>query len=169
MKYFQFLSFVFAFVLCSCVSNNEPPLETALPIAQNYLPATLSFSADDNEWTDKIKDWSDKQIRVDSPEELPDDPLGFSDAYSGINFNRYTLLLSYNIHNWTIDTYHNRYYRDNIEGIYNWNICVSTATSIDDSSTQLYFTRYAVLVNKIPAEREVKIWFSLGALNWSWE
>lgn len=170
MKYLHFLACVLSLLLYSCANNSEDPqTETILPIVQDYLPSTVSFSVEDSEWVGNIKDWAAKQVRVDNLSELPADPLGFSDAYSGINFNKYTLLLWYDIHNWPIDTYRSRYYRDNIEGIYNWNIRVGTATPPDDSASQWYFSRYAILVNKIPADKDVKVWFSLGALNWGWE
>ena len=116
---------------------------------------------------EKIKGWSNKEIIVNDMSELPDDPLGFSDAYKSVDFDKYTLLITYNIHNWLIETYRNRYYLDNIEKTYNWTICVGASNIPDDNEEPLYFTRYAILVKKLPRDAKINIWFSLGAVNWN--
>lgn len=36
--------------LSSCNHNDEPPSEINLPIIRQYLPVTVQFAADDNEW-----------------------------------------------------------------------------------------------------------------------
>lgn len=170
MKYLRLFIIIAAlsFVVCSCNRNEDTPFDDInLPIAGDYVPTTVTFDINDSEWKDKIKEWTDKDIIVNSISELPDDPLGFSDAYKNINFNKYTLIITYNIHAWTIDTYRNRYFRD-IEGFYNWSICIKTASVSDIESEQLFFTRYSILVDKLPRDKEVKIWFSLGSLNWDW-
>lgn len=161
--------FILCVLLCSCHHSSEPIKETALPISEEYLPSTVRFSADDSEWKAQIKEWADKKLVVNDISELPDDPFGFSEAYSGINFKEFTLLITYNIHNYTIDTYRNRYYRENATRTYNWAVCIKTANRPDDSAESLYFSRYAILVKKIPEDANVNIWFSLGALNWGWE
>lgn len=135
-------------LLCSCNNNDEPPTETMLSVSESYIPCTVSFNVNDTEFVNNIKEWSDKKYIVNDLSELPDDPLGFSDAYKKMDFNQYTLLITYDIHNWEIDTYRNRYYFDNIERTYNWVICVGTSTVPDDNAEPLYFTRYAILVKK---------------------
>ncbi len=156
-------------LLCACNRNDDtPPTEINLSIAENYMPSTVPFQVSDTEWIEKIKDWDNKQLIVNSTSEMPNDPLGFSDAYKNINFNTYSLLITYDIHNWPIDTYKNRYYWDNIEKSYNWAICIKTATVPDNSAEEWYFTRYSILVKKLPTDANIKIWFSLGALNWEW-
>lgn len=102
-------------LLCSCNNNDEPPTETVLPISKYYQPCTSEFNITDTEWLDKIKGWADKKFVVNDLSELPDDPLGFSEAYTSVDFKEYTLFITYNLHNWNIDTYRNRYYFDNIE------------------------------------------------------
>lgn len=157
-------------LLCSCRNNNdEPPTEILLPISEHYQPCTVVFNINDTEWVDKIKGWSDKKFVVNDLSELPGDPLGFSDAYKSVNFNEYTMLIAYDIHSWNIDTYRNRYYFDNIEKIYEWAICVGTSTIPDDNAETWYFTRYAILVKKLPADAKIQMWFSLGSINWGWK
>lgn len=157
-------------LLCSCKRNNdEPPTETLLPIAESYLPATVAFHISDSDWIEATKEWADKKIIVNELSELPTDPLGFSDAYKAINFNEYTLLIYYDIHNWKIDTYRNQYYHDNIKNTYNWTIRVRTANIPDGSSEQWYFTRYAILVKKLPADADITIWLSVGLLIGGWD
>ena len=153
-------------LLCSCNNNDEPPTETMLSVSEAYMPCTVAFNVNDTEFIDKIKKWSDKKFVVNDLSELPDDPLGFSDASKKVDFNNYTLLITYDIHNWVIDTYRNRYYFDNIERTYNWTICVGTSTVPDDNTETWYFTRYAILVKKLPQDAKIQMWFSLGAINW---
>jgi len=170
VKYISAVLVALCAMFCSCDRNNdEPSAETALQIVESYVPATVVFYSDDSEWIDKIKKWPDKRFVVNDLSELPDDPLGFSNAYNGINFRDYTLLIAYDIRDWPIDTYRVRYYRDNVKGTYNWSIHLGTSTVPDGSSEQLYFSRYAILVRKLPADAEITVWFSMGALNWGWE
>lgn len=153
-------------LLYSCNNNDEPSTETVLSISKHYQPCTSEFNITDTEWVDKIKGWADKKFVVNDLSELPYDPLGFSDAYKKVDFNNYTLLITYDIHNWVIDIYRNRYYFDNIERTYNWTICVGTSTVPDDNTETWYFTRYAILVKKLPQDAKIQMWFSLGAINW---
>lgn len=166
MKYLTILVLFVGILMCSCNKNDEPPVETVLSVSESYLPCTVSFYTNDTEWMEKIKGWWNKEIIVNDLSELPDDPLGFSDAYKSVDFDEYTLLITYNIHNWQIETYRNRYYLDNIDKIYNWTICVGTSTIPDDNAEPLYFTRYAILVKKLPPDAKINIWFSMGAVNW---
>lgn len=170
MKYLASILILFSILFCACNKHNdEPSTETLLHITESYIPVTVSFNINDTQGIEELYEWSDKKLIINELSELPNDPLGFSDAYRAINFNEYTLLITYDIHNWEIDTYRNRYYRDNIEKTYNWAICVKTATIPDSSSEQWYFTRYAILVKKLPADANIKIWLSLGAINWGWD
>lgn len=106
---------------------------------------------------------------MNSLSELPNDNLGFSNAYKGIDFEKYTLLLYYRVHDWNIDTFRNLYYRNNIEQNYNWNIHLGTSTIPDANSETLRITRFAILVHKIPENVEINIWTSLSAIDWDWE
>lgn len=167
MKYIHSLVIALAFVFCSCGHDDEPKTEIDYPIVENYVPATIALDINDKDAKDKIKGWANRQITVNSLSELPEDPLGFSDAYKNINFKDYTLLITYNLHDWSIDTYGNRYYQD-VEGALNWTISVGTSSNLDNDSNQYYFTRYAILVKKLPKNRNVTIWFSLKSLDWNW-
>lgn len=158
---FVLIGLVTLLLLGACSKNDEVPAETALSIAESYLPCTVSFNSSDMEWMDKVKGWSGSEFVVNDLSELPDDPLGFSDAYKKVNFSEYTLLITYKLHKWQIDTYRIRYYLDNIEGTYNWSISIGISTVPDDNAEPLYFTRYALLVHKLPKDAEVRMWFSL--------
>lgn len=156
-------------LLCSCNNNEEPSTETVLPISKHYQPCASEFNIRDTEWVDKIKEWAEKKYVVNDLSELPNDPLGFSDSYTSVDFKEYTLLITYNLHNWNIDTYRNRYYLNNIDKIYEWAICIGTSSIPDDNTETWYFTRYAILVKKLPKEAKTQMWVSLGAINWGWE
>lgn len=76
-------------LLCSCDSDKmEPSAEKTLRIEQSYQPCTSEFNIHDTEWVEKIKVWSDKKFIVNDLSELPNDPLGFSDLYTGIDFSK---------------------------------------------------------------------------------
>lgn len=153
-------------LLCSCDGDKmEPSTEKTLRIEQSYQPCTSEFNIHDTEWVEKIKGWSDKKFIVNDLSELPNDPLGFSDLYTGIDFSKYTLLLTYDIHNWNIDVYRNRYYYDTIRETYNWTIFTGTYTNPDENSEIWYFTRYAILVDKLPADTGVRMKLVLSAIN----
>lgn len=169
MKYFCLIFIVFSAMLCSCRHDSEPPTETTLPVAAQYTPEAIIFQRSDEEFVDKIKWLNEKKFVVNSLSELPDDHMGFSNAYKGINFEKYTLLLYYRVHDWKIDTYRNWYYRDNIEHNYNWNIHIGTSTIPDSNAESLQITRFALLVAKIPGDMDVNIWTSVSAINWGWE
>lgn len=162
---FSLIGLVALFCLGACSKNDEVPAETALSIVESYLPCTVSFNSSDSEWMDKVNGWRGKEFVVNNPTELPDDPIGFSDAYTKVNFNEYTLLLQYQVHRWKIDTYRTRYYINNIEGTYNWTISVGTSTVPDDNAEPLYFTRYAILVHKLPKDAKLQMWFSLNDIS----
>lgn len=170
MKYLNLFILSLGLLLCSCNRNNDVPTETLMSITQQYLPATVVFQQSDKDFLDKAIELHDKKFIINSLSELESDPFGFSDAYRGIDFDNYTLLIIYKLHDWVIDTYRNRYYRNNLDKTYNWAILVGSSTvpgePVDDT---LYFTRFAILVNKVPQDTDVVMWLSLGALNWGWE
>lgn len=170
MKYLKLFILSLGLLLCSCNRNNDVPTETLMSITQQYLPATVVFQQSDKDFLDKAIELHDKKFIINSLSELESDPFGFSDAYRGIDFDNYTLLIIYKLHDWVIDTYRNRYYRNNLDKTYNWAILVGSSTvpgePVDDT---LYFTRFAILVNKVPQDTDVVMWLSLGSLNWDWE
>lgn len=170
MKYYISVLIAFSLALGSCNRNNDLPTETQLSIMESYLPVSAQFQKSDKEFVESIKEFVYKNCIINDLSELPDDPLGFSPAYSHINFNEYTLLIFYEIHRWNIDSYRNRYYRNNIEGTNNWIVYIGTSTTPDDEMVdRYYFTRFAILVKKIPANIDVKFWYSLQSLNSDWD
>lgn len=156
----------------ACNRHHEPPIETVLPINESYMPATTIFDRSDTEFIDRCREWNDKKIAVNSPDELPDDPLGFSDAYTGINFANQTLLLTYRLHLFDIDSYRVRYVRNNLENIYEWTIAIGSANYDYDDNDDWQtgkFTRFAILVPKMPDGSEWRVWWSYRDFNWDWD
>lgn len=166
MKHLVIIFLALGIALCSCNRHNEPPTETQFLINRQYLPVSIGVDMADQELVDKIKDLSKSNFIINSADQLPDDPFGFNEAYTDVNFDNYTLLLHYEMHKWRIDTYGNRFYRDNRENTINWAIRIGSSEF--DESEPIMFTRFAILIKKLPEDVDLKIWISLGALNWDW-
>lgn len=124
---------------------------------------------DDKELTDQYLKLSKETIVVRSKEELPDDPTGLPEAYSYINFKQNTLLINYLIHDWRIDTYSNRYVRDNLNKTYSWTITIGSADCNVDHD-RLFFTRFSILVPAIPENGDVQVWYGVHQIGQgSWD
>ena len=167
MKYLTLLILSLRILLNSC-NNNEPPLEIRLPISEVYVPVSVEFNEKEISQEDKSQliHLVNNQFVINDVSEIPDDPLGLNDifgvAFDKVNFNEYTLLIKYIINDWTIDSYNNYYYRNTQENTYNWSINIGTA-----SDTERYrFTRFAILVKKLPTDAKVVIWQGLTPLGW---
>ena len=109
---------------------------------------------------------------VNSTEELPADPLGFDESYYKINFSNQTLLLYYDIANYNIVAYQSRYFRNTVENTYNWSILLGISGKLNEDDAQiekLLFSRYALLVPKLPENAEVQISTSILDHNWDWD
>lgn len=170
MKYFGLVLAAGSLLLASCNKNDESPMEVKLPIIEAYMPVTMAVERSDTETMEKCREWHEKTLVVNAKEEIPqDDMLGFTEAYTGVNFNDYTLLLHYKMHRCNIDTYYNYYVRNTVENTYNWTMRIGITTLNDDTKTTTDFTRFALLVKKLPADADVRTWISLSALDWSWE
>ncbi len=155
-------------MLCSCNNNDEPDLEILLPISETYIHASIEFninSMDEEQKRNLIHLVNNEHI-INNVSELPNDPIGFSEAYHKINFKESTLLIKYVLHDYTIDTYSNRYYRNTKENSYNWAVNIGTASDTNIDSDDMWFTRFAILVKKLPADAQVKSWFGLTQLGW---
>ncbi|MCM1032898.1 MAG: hypothetical protein NC405_03995 [Odoribacter sp.] len=111
-----------------------------------------------------------KQVVVNSVDEIPNDPLGFAESYYKINFTENTLLLCYQIHDYNIVSITNRYYRNIVENTYNWSINLGISGEINsgDKSEKAIISRYAILVPKLPTDAKVEIWHGLTDHNWDW-
>ena len=167
MRYLSILILAFSLILCSC-NHNEPALEIVLPIYETYVPATIEVNTkgmDEEQKRNLIHLVNTNHHIVNSAAELPDDPIGFSEAYNKINFKNRTLLIKYMLHDYSIDTYNNRYYRNTKENSYNWMVNIGASNpDVDTENTLL--TRFAILVNKLPADADLKSWYGLTHLGW---
>lgn len=169
MKYLTSLFIILGVLLSSCHKNDEPPKEIPLSIKRNYLPETVAFLKNDNDEAERFKEFSGKQFIVNNLKEMPADPIGFSNAFGGVDFTRYTLLIVYSTNVWEFETYYNSFYFDTTERKYHWVRYLGVATKPDSSSEELHFTRFAILVDKLPADANVEFSYSLSSLNWSWD
>ena len=168
MKYLScLLLIILGAIFSSCNHSDEPPAEVSLPIIEAYVPVTLSFNKNDEAMAEKIKDFYDKRYIVNDKYELPKDTIGFSNAYKDIDFNKYTLLIAYDVTSYPIDTYSNSYKGNNIKKIYNWSIHIGTSTIPNSSAEENIFTRYSILVDKLSAESNVNIQITRKAINWN--
>ena len=166
MRYLSLLILTFSLLLCSCNHHNEPPLEIILPISETYLPSSIELpNSLDEEQKRNIIHLVNNQHIVNSADELPNDPMGFSEAFDKINFKNSTLLIKYMLHDYSIDTYNNRYYRNTKENSYNWMINIGSASS-DLDTDNVTLTRFAILVKKLPEDANVKSWFGLSHIGW---
>ena len=167
MKYLTLLILSLSILLNSC-NNNEPPLEIRLPISEVYVPVSVEFNEKEISQEDKSQliHLVNNQFVINDVSEIPDDPLGLNDtfgvAFDKVNFNEYTLLIKYIISDWTIDSYDNHYYRNTQENTYNWSINIGTASDTE----YCRFTRFAILVQKLPTDAKVVIWQGLTQLGW---
>lgn len=172
LKYSSFLFIVFSIIFCSCNKNDDPELEVNLPITETFLPVSVDFNVNDIDTEQKrqLTHLVNNEHIVNDISEIPEDPLGLNEthgsSFSKINFKEYTLLIKYVLHDWSIDTYNNRFYRNTKEGTYNWTVNVGTVSISDDSSDDLRFSRFAILVKKLPADAKITSWFGLTYLGW---
>ena len=167
-KYISIVITVLMLCFCSCNHHNEPPMEVGLPINKSFLPATVQFERSDTEFYDKCREWDNKLIRVDSPEELPADPLGFSDIYRNLSFKDQTLLIYYDIHFWDIKSCDYMFRRNTVEKNYNWGLSLGVVNIVfegDEIPETCYFTRFAILVRKLPEDAEILVWNSIDDLD----
>lgn len=167
MRYLSILILSFCCLLCSC-NHNEPALEVVLPISETYVPSSIELpnDLDEEQKRNLIHLVNTNHHIVNSAAELPDDPMGFSDAYNNINFKNSTLLINYVLHDYSIDTYNNRYYRNTKENTYNWVINIGSASNLDVDTDNTLLTRFAILVKKLPADADFKLSYGLTSLGW---
>ncbi len=172
MKKFLSLLFITASVLlssCGKDKKDEPQTEVLVPVYETYVPAAVTFDRNDTQFLNRCRKWSEKILVVDSADELPDDPLGFSPTYSKINFRDNSLLVTYKLHKWSIDTYTNRFVLNNLTGTYDWTISLGSSSFSGDGSNNVTFTRFAIEVPKLPAGADVTAQFLLYDSGWDWD
>lgn len=169
MKYLSLILIALSFCLTACNNNDEPVINGFIPIHQDFLPGSVIFEVNDTEFRDKIKGWNNEKVIVNSIEELPNDPLGFTESYSKINFSDQTLLLYYQTHSYDIVSYSSSMIKNNQEQLYDWVIRLGTGGDINfgDDLERLVFTRYAILIPKTPVTTsDLRVVFSVFDLNW---
>ena len=157
-----------AIILFSCNHNEEPPLETPLAISEAYLPVSVIFEKSDPEFLNMCMKWHDTSFEVNSVEELPQDLFGFNESYTGINFNEYTLLLVYKLHKWTIDTYQNRFVKNNHEDTFDWTLIIGASDFNKENEDHVTITRFAIKVRKLPTDAIVRYWWSITDYGFDW-
>lgn len=166
MKQFGFLLFMATLLFCSCNNNNEPDLEIELPIIGSFIPASIEINK--NEIGEKEKDEIMNLVHskhiVNDVSELPNDPIGPNEAFYNVDYREQTLLIMYLYKRWTIDTYSNRFYRNTEDNSYNWVVNLGTSSDLDDDTDFVHFTRFAIVVRKLPADADVQTWYSLTQL-----
>ena len=149
--------------LCSCSNNDEPEIETPLPIVKEYSLSTMQIN--ESEFDENYLKLAVDGLVVTELSELPADPFGFNKAFMSIDFSKHILLLHYLIHDWKIDTYRNIWYWNNYNEFYGWEAAFMTSTKQNTNPDNCYFTRCAILVNKLPENARVKCLMSLGSIN----
>lgn len=170
MKYIHLslILFLFGFI-SSCGGNDDTPAESQIPIQSEFLPSGISFDTTDKNFYDVCRQWSDTHWVVNSAKDLPKDPIGFTDSYKNINYSQYSLLIVYRLHNCTIDTYSNGLIKNNLEDTYNWTISIGSSDLGSDNYDTLTFTRFAIKVEKVPDDANLKVWWNFQNLAYDHE
>lgn len=154
-------------ILAGCNRNhNEPPLETTLPIHAAFVPTQVWIDKSDTDLREEIEPLYDKLFVINSVDELPDDPFGFSDPYVKADFDNYTMLVYYHLHRWEMESYSYWFYRQNREHQFVWTITNNIGVNLDPYPDKRQFTRYAVLVSKLPADADIIAGVVLRAYEW---
>lgn len=151
-------------VLAACHRNSEPPADNRLYINEQYLPGTVIFSETDTEFKDKCREWIGKTVVVNSPDQLPADPLGFNETFRKINFSYQTLLIYYLIHDYEILSLQNLWVRNYLDDSFDWTISLG----ITGETPDLRFTRFSILVPKLPADADVRVLIGVSSKGSDW-
>ena len=170
----RFVSYIIlagaALLAVSCSKKEDEPMaDEALTITEAYLPAGVAFDQDDSQFLKRCQKWNQTTITVNSANDLPDDPLGFSPSYSKIDFSRNTLILTYMLHRWTIDTSRNTYSYNYDRGTYDWLITLGSSFYDEEQSDVVYFTRFAIQVPKQTAGAVTRVTVNLYDASFSWD
>ena len=73
------------------------------------------------------------------------------------------------MHRWTIETYSNMYVRNYTEDYYDWYIGLGSSEYDMEPTDKVNFTRFAILVPKIPTAAKTRVLWSLRDLAWDWD
>lgn len=165
MKKFGFYVLGIILLFCSCNKNNEPALNIELPINAVFVPVTIEINKNDidPQQREEIRNLVNGKHIINDVSEIPNDPIGHNEAFYKINFDDQTLLIMYLYKRWTFDTYTNRFYRNTEENTYNWVVRLGPNTDFDEETDIVQFTRFAILVRKLPVGADVQTWYSLDS------
>lgn len=169
MKYLSLLIIALGLCLSSCSSNDEPKADVQVNIYDSFIPASIILNRTDTELIEECKKFSSQTFIVNSKEELPQDPFGTDETFSKIGYNNQSLLICYQVHSYDIISYDNKFIKNNTEKTYDWNVTLGINGDKVDSFEQLIFTRYAILVPKLPQNAQLKVWFGVRSYSWDWD
>lgn len=167
MKYASIILAALTVFISAC-SHDEPTGNVNLPIAESFLPANIVVDRHDTELLEECRKWRDKTLIVNSTSEIPDDPFGSKEAFSNINLNELSLLITYNVHSYNVLSYQNIFVRNRTDKTYDWTIRVGINGEAVSPDEQLIYTRYAILVKRLPAGATLRAWYSITDHNWDW-
>lgn len=166
MKYLILPLFALMLSLAACGGDDEPAVEyTHIAINETYLPCFISVG-ENPALNAECKDLNNKCYIVDSADQLPEDPIGYTPGYESIDYNKNSLLVTYRFHAGSFDTYESIYTRNNYEKTYDWFINLSTSESEASSVGLKSLTRFAIKVPKLPKNAAVR---TVWRLSWSGE
>lgn len=160
MKYISILCLALCIGLTACNNNDETPLEVDIQITEQFLPAGVIFNKDDAEFKEKCLEWNNKVILVNSPEELPHDPLGFQEGYKNLSYSTHTLALYYMTSQYNIVSCRNRLYKQTNDDTINWGITLGVSGDIEGADN-LLFSRFAIMIPKTTDSSNLKVWLGV--------
>lgn len=168
------LSYIIPIAAClvgmaSCGKDDGPKADKQLIIAQQYMPVSMTFDSTDEAIMQKCRDWNRKVVVVNSNDQLPDDPIGFSASFQHLNLQYQTLLLAYRMQVWNVESYTNTFIRSYSENCYKWTVSTGICDFFDEEDTTRNFTRYAILISKIPDGADVKMYWNESISGWDWD
>jgi hypothetical protein len=159
------LLMVVCLCLTACNDNDEPKNDVELAITEQFQPCSVTVCRSDSAFTEMCERWGNRTVVVNSADELPDDPMGFSADFGNISFANQTLLLYYMGNQYDIQSCSNRYYQSVVDESLNWLIIMGVGGDIADVDKTFCFTRFAILVPKLTDSSSLKIWLSVQSLS----
>lgn len=170
----SFIIILFTIILCGCHNNEGRDMYLTFPIQSELETESLELN-----WaaltSEQRQEYKRGNFVIDSEEEFPEENLMGLERIKSmhIDFDRYTLLLSYNLISGIVEGHRYEWRKNLQEGVFElWMDFKVThpedfespwdGNELDDSQSQETFivTYYctALLVNKIPANSKVIFW-----------
>ena len=82
MRYLSLVLIAVSLFLAACNKNEETSTVVDLPIREQFVPGNIVFDMSDTEFKDKVRPWVNRELIVNSEDEIPDDPFGFPESYT---------------------------------------------------------------------------------------